>query len=846
MDILKYYPHYWIGLVLVLAAGVIIRIQNLGLMQGKYILELDPYYFLRMARAILATGSAPVVDMMRYYPLGHETASENIFLSYVFVYLYKFLALFFPGITLEQAVIFYPVIFFVIGLICFFFLARSLFNIHVAFFSTLFLAVIPAYLQRTMAGFADKEAMGLTFMYLTFLLFIKGHMTHSWTKAILLGLTAGAATGLMGLSWGGFKFALIIIAIFYFMLFILEKLEDRHIILYGSWALISTVFLSFFTAKYGGIIGLLTSSTTAFMYGVLVIIVAHRMVAGYYPKLNLPKPMISIVAIGILAGIAGIFFSAVGVFSFAQDIHNLLTAGLSNNRLGLTVAENRLPYFGTWIETFGIFYFCIFVIGIFLLFKNTLPLTKHKGLILTAFAIMLFGFIFSRAAQGSFLDGESIPSLFLYTFSFALLTLSAMFIYLRGYWRDKQAYHELTSYPPLALFFLIWFLVTVLAARGGVRLFIILAPTSAIAAGYLAWNSLEYGINHKERLTKYAVFFLVALVSIPIVFSNAATSFRITQYTGPSFNAQWQEAMEWVQEKTPSNAVFAHWWDYGYWVQTGGNRATITDGGNFIPYWNHLVGRHVLSARNETEALEFLYAHGATNLLIISDEIGKYTAYSSIGSDENFDIFSWIGTFVMNPQQIVKEGNITTYFFAGFTALDDDVFYNDRIFPRNDAYIGALKIPVVEDEDSGTYRLEQPSAVVFYHEVREEVPIQCIYDKKKIYFNASGLRGCVRIFPRIIDATHQQENGAIMYVSEKGLSALWAKLFLFNEDTEHFSLVYDDSARYRLAYYNGQVPGPLKIWRISYPGNFTISDSLREEYLARTTPEWLRLEGITL
>jgi len=35
--------------------------------------------------------------------------------------------------------------------------------------------------------------------------------------------------------------------------------------------------------------------------------------------------------------------------------------------------------------------------------------------------------------------------------------------------------------------------------------------------------------------------------------------------------------------------------------------------------------------------------------------------------------------------------------------------------------------------------------------------------------------------------------------------------------------------------------GPLKIWKVNYPGNLTISDELREKYLAKTTPEWQNL-----
>jgi len=82
---------------------------------------------------------------------------------------------------------------------------------------------------------------------------------------------------------------------------------------------------------------------------------------------------------------------------------------------------------------------------------------------------------------------------------------------------------------------------------------------------------------------------------------------------------------------------FGHWWDYGYWVQSIGKRATVLDGGNAITYWNYLMGRYVLTGNNQDDALEFLYNHNTTHLLIDSSDIGKYGAFSSIGSDESYD-----------------------------------------------------------------------------------------------------------------------------------------------------------------------------------------------------------------
>ena len=35
--------------------------------------------------------------------------------------------------------------------------------------------------------------------------------------------------------------------------------------------------------------------------------------------------------------------------------------------------------------------------------------------------------------------------------------------------------------------------------------------------------------------------------------------------------------MEWIKNNTPKDAVVAAWWDYGYWISTMGERATLAD-----------------------------------------------------------------------------------------------------------------------------------------------------------------------------------------------------------------------------------------------------------------------------
>jgi len=114
-------------------------------------------------------------------------------------------------------------------------------------------------------------------------------------------------------------------------------------------------------------------------------------------------------------------------------------------------------------------------------------------------------------------------------------------------------------------------------------------------------------------------------------------------------------------------------------VQTGFERASVLDGANSIKYWNYLMGRHVLTGQTQIEALEFLKVHDTTHYLIVSDEIGKYTAYSSIGSDQDNDRYSWITTFMLNPQATQETRNETMFVYQGGYMLDDDFLWQGRV-----------------------------------------------------------------------------------------------------------------------------------------------------------------------
>src|SRR3989338_3345174 len=142
-----------------------------------------------------------------------------------------------------------------------------------------------------------------------------------------------------------------------------------------------------------------------------------------------------------------------------------------------------------------------------------------------------------------------------------------------------------------------------------------------------------------------------------------------------------------------------------------------------ISYWNHLMGRHALTNTEDREALEFLYAHNVTHFLIDSTDIGKYSAFSFIGSDENLDRQSYIPSFLKDTSQTIETKNSTTYAYLGGSSLDDDLIYEsngEKIFlPAGKAAIGA----VLTERDSNGSMVSQPKGIYIYQNQQYVIPL---------------------------------------------------------------------------------------------------------------------------
>ena len=145
------------------------------------------------------------------------------------------------------------------------------------------------------------------------------------------------------------------------------------------------------------------------------------------------------------------------------------------------------------------------------------------------------------------------------------------------------------------------------------------------------------------------------------------------------------------------------------------------------------MGRNVLTAQSFTEPLGFLYAHGADYLLIVNDEIGKYPAYSTIGSDENYDRRSFIPTYILDQAntQETRNGSLLVYTGGGFP-LEKNFAYEDKILPAGSTLIGGFIIPIINDGEKIIF--VEPRAALFYQPFLIEARSSALQSVCSVFF----------------------------------------------------------------------------------------------------------------
>ncbi len=573
--------------ILIISFSISALVRSQAADYGFQLNEFDPFFNYRATQYLVDNGLNAYVhwhDDMSWYPTGRDVfATAQVPLHVTDAVLYK---IFGGGMSLYDFTIIFPVVFGSMTTIVIFALVRVLGGTSAGLFASLFFALSPPIIVRGTIGWFKSEPLGLFYGLLGVYLFLSGLKSENKKIAVSKLVGGGFFLAVGFASWGGIEFFLLPLGLFFIALPFIRK--DHKFLL---WAVPLFVAVTMIIA--GGLFAR-PGSTFVFgmrgfaMIGPAILLVITIFVQKYSKEQhrirNSLLALAALIIIGLVVLSAGSLHSA--SFRYLNAMNPFLT---SEDPLVDSVAEHATP---TLAQNFS--YFSVLMLfaglGIWLVFRkrngdpNASRFSIKNEMIVFALIIGIVG-----AYSGS-------------TFSrLELLTATSVII---------------LSSIGLAI------LIKDILKRQN-------TPVKFVESSKKGTGSKKEIPTKKTsellgRIPKIAfVAVIVALLLVPTLYPVNANWITITKSPPTILNggsnfaistSDWPDALNWIKNNTPKDSVVASWWDYGYWVQTLGERKTLADNSTVDTNIIANIARMLLASPDE--AWKMLNKAGANYVLV--------------------------------------------------------------------------------------------------------------------------------------------------------------------------------------------------------------------------------------
>ena len=488
--------------------------------------EFDPFFNYRATQYIVDNGITEYFewnDSLSWYPHGRDVSSTSqVMLHLTAATTYW---LFAGGTDLYDFTILFPVIFGSLSAIVIFAIVRVIGGTTAGLFSAMLFSVSIPILIRGPIGWFKSEPLGLFFSLLILYFLLSGINSQNKKIAFLKLVAAGIFTSFSISAWGGNQFFIIPIGIFFLTLPFLRT-DHKFIV----WA-----------------IPLYTVSS------VLVSLVFERVSSNF------------IFGLGGISLIVPTLFLVSCIFIQSKSQKNKTRNGL-------------------------IFLVALLVIAPTLLLINSdsqfLPLPSHRYLnALNPFLTTTDPLTDSVSEHAT----TTLPQSFL--FHSILMIFSGLGIWLLI--KNVQIKNSNFIKNDMLSFSLILGLVGVYVSSTFVRLEVFGSIGVIILASLGLTLLTKEFFNKKSQLKPIHkllqlpyVIGIILLLTIPMIYPVGSDTLTVTKQPPTILNGgstyqiatnDWLDALTWMKNNTPQDAVVASWWDYGYWIQTMGERASLAD-----------------------------------------------------------------------------------------------------------------------------------------------------------------------------------------------------------------------------------------------------------------------------
>ncbi|NHJ46947.1 MAG: hypothetical protein FK733_04085 [Asgard group archaeon] len=566
----------YLSLVLLVLGALLVRIYPI-FSTDMLLKGLDPWVQWRSAEYIYEHGLREFLnwyDHSSWYPFGKPMGKTlYVVIPLTGVICYK-IALFLGFKTSLYAVTYFvPAIFGAATIVVIYKLGDIIHSKRTGIFAAFFLALANGFLSRTVVGFYDNECVGIFLMFLCFYFFIRGLTKDSVLSSVLAGICLGG----LSLTWGAFRYAYDLLALYAILMILLKKYSRR---LLQSFSITILLGLALGT--------LIPRNGVQFIFSteqlIPVVVIVGMLGITLYQELqkNIEAEKLKrIVRYSILGVIGAGIIGVIVLYSLnrispiaAKFIRTIIPTLKESIPLIESVAENLTS---SWANLFFNIYIMVFLLPLGFYFCIKKPNEKTVFLLLLGLTGVYFGASMVRLAlivtpaaavvAGYTLDEVLRP--------FALINQERFTMSRRKRRAVKQIGKELISVA--YVFVAVTLLLTVIFGA----------------------NMLQRQYYRNHELT-------------PLLRSSQG-DFVAHDYQQTFDYIRTNIAPYSIGEKPP---LVMSWWDYGYQLSTLGNVTTLVDNATINSTQIGIVGAMLI--HNESASLKLMEKFGVNYVLILS------------------------------------------------------------------------------------------------------------------------------------------------------------------------------------------------------------------------------------
>merc|ERR1712227_429163 len=580
--------------------------------------EFDPWFNYRSTAYMVKHGFYDFLnwfDERAWYPLGRivgGTVYPGLMITSGSIH--YILSLLNIPVHIRDICVFLAPLFSGLTAISTYFLTKELWSQGAGLFAACFIAIVPGYISRSVAGSYDNEGIAIFALMFTYYLWIKAVKTGS----VFWGSWTALAYFYMVSAWGGYVFIINLIPLHVFVLLLMGRFSVRIYVAYNAFFIVGLI--SSMQIPFVGFQPVRTSEhmASAGVFALLQAVAFIKYIQTYLTKKEFKYFFFTAGAVAaglVFATVVGLTWLGV-IAPWSGRFYSLWDTGYAKIHIPIiaSVSEHQPT---TWFSFFFDLHIlaCVFPVGLWYCIKNVND--ERVFIILYAISAVYFAGVMVRLML------PLTPCVCV----LAAIAFSTLFErYLKEDETPKDDDPETNEKNGNGE-----------NKNGRMR------KMKHEQAG----NGDGLGVNIRSIV-------VVAVLMLLMMFAVHCTWVTSNAYSSPSIVLasygndgsrqildDFREAYYWLWQNTADDARVMSWWDYGYQIAGMANRTTLVDNNT----WNNshiaLVGKAMSS--NETAAYDIMTDLDVDYVLVIfggvigysGDDINKFLWMVRIAEGEH-------------------------------------------------------------------------------------------------------------------------------------------------------------------------------------------------------------------